>query len=199
MSDEFVRPDHDAPLDVDRLVARIPEKALVKGMFFQSALVQAKAKDKAGRAPGRDKYVAFQDYTVREHVTVLVDCAKIVYPERPLRQGLRQLGRDAYRIFLDSMLGKVMFSVAARRFDAALSLTSKAYKVVGNLSSAEIENVQPTSAVVHLRGVWNLPDCYHVGVFEEALDDYHRHGEILVRENRPDDVELKLCWELPAP
>jgi hypothetical protein len=92
------------------------------------------------------------------------------------------------------MLGKVIFSVAARRFEAALALTSKAYKVVGNLSSATLEDEQPSSAVVHLRGVWNFPDCYHVGVFEEAAVDYGRQAEILVRVNSPEDVELKLTW-----
>jgi len=188
----FAPPDFWAPLDVEAIVEKIPASAKVKGMFFHAVQDQAR---KRGLAPiGRAKYIAFQDYEVREHAHFLVDSAKAIYPEQPVRQGLRQLGRDAYRVFLDSMLGKVIFSVAARRFEAALALTSKAYKVVGNLSSATLEDEQPSSAVVHLRGVWNFPDCYHVGVFEEAAVDYGRKAEILVRVNSPEDVELKLTW-----
>jgi uncharacterized protein (TIGR02265 family) len=190
MPAQFSRPDFGAPLDVDALVAAIPERATVKGMFFHSALGQARKKGVI--LPGREKYVAFQDYTVREHVQVLAECARLIYPGDSPRQALRRLGRDAYRIFVESMVGRVLFSVAARRFESALHLTSKAYKVVGNVSSATIEDEQPNSPVVHLRGVWNFPDSYHVGVFEEAVDDYGKKCEVLIRRNAADDVELKL-------
>jgi len=192
MAAEFQRPDFASHLDVEALVASIPERATVKGMFFHSALGQARKKGVI--LPGREKYVAFQDYTVREHVQVLAECARLIYPGDSARQALRRLGRDAYRIFLESMVGRVLFSVAARRFESALHLTSKAYKVVGNMSSATIEDEQANSAVVHLRGVWNFPDSYHVGVFEEAVEDYGLKGEVLMRRNTADDVELKLVW-----
>jgi uncharacterized protein (TIGR02265 family) len=192
MSDSFLTPDFSAPLDIAALLPRIPETAMVKGMFFHSTLVLARKH--GGQVAGGKRFQPFLDYTVREHVQVLAECAKIVYPGHSLRQGIRQLGRDAYSIFAGSLLGKVLLGVAARNFEAALRLTSKAYSLVGNLSSAAVKEQTPTSAIVHLRGVWNVPECYHVGVFEEALADYKRRGLITIRQHALDDVELKLVW-----
>ncbi len=192
MDDGFVRPDFNAPLDLNKLLAQIPETAKVKGMFFHSAINQAR--ELGCKAPGREKYTAFQDYTVREHVQVLVDCAKLIHPRLPVREGVRRLGREGYRAFASSMFGKVFFSLAARSFEAAIRLTGKAYGTVGSTSSAEVIEESPKSVIIHLRGVWNLPECYHIGVFEGALTDYRKEGEVLLRQHAIDDAELRMVW-----
>ncbi|MBN1960148.1 MAG: DUF2378 family protein [Deltaproteobacteria bacterium] len=192
MNDDFVKPDFISPLNLNTLLPQIPETAMVKGMFIHATV--AKVQKQGGTPEGIKKYQPFLDYTVREHVKVMFECAKTAYPNLTIRQAIYQLGRDAYNVFTTSLLGKVLFGIAARNFEAALRLTSRAYSLVGNLSSAVVKEQTPTSAIIHLRGVWNLPECYHVGVFEQALTDYRRQGEVTIKQHSLDEVEYKLIW-----
>ena len=85
---EFVAPDWNAPLDVEAAVALCPETAIIKG-FLSQALVDAAAQDGTARGP----YVAFSDYSLREHMRLLVESARSRFPDAPLRIGLRRFGR----------------------------------------------------------------------------------------------------------
>lgn len=189
----FVTPDYDRPLDAAALIAQVPADALVKGMFFHGPLELAR---KAGGDPGvTTRYLAFKDYTVREHMDVLVRCAQAAFPGLGQRGGLRKLGHDAYLTFAGSLAGKAIFAVAARDWDRAITLVTRSYGVVGNKSSATVLEQDARHCVLRLSGVWNFPDCYHVGVFEGAMQQYQKAGEIKLALRSASEVDYLISWQ----
>lgn len=192
--EDFVEPVWTEPLDVDTLIAATPEEAMAKGMFFMGPIEMVyKA---TGEKPGRDRYIPFKDYPVREHMKVLVECAQGCYPNRPLRQALRELGGEAFPAFAESMLGKVIYSVAGRSWDAAFRLAGKSYDVAGNLSSFETLEFTDKWATAHLRGMWNFIDCYHVGVLEGAMRAFGKTGgKVAIHSLGPDEAKFLISWD----
>lgn len=187
----FHRPDWSAPLDVAERLRGVPREATVKGMFFDGPINESFRR--SGVRPGSPSYLAFKDYPLTEHIQVLVACAMAGYPDLPIREGLRKLGRDAFRTFLDSLAGRVLFSVAGRSFDAGLGLVARSYGIAGPVGTATVIERTADAAVVHMKDIYNLPDCYHVGVFEAAMDHFGRDGEVLIRIRSPSDVDVKMA------
>lgn len=187
---EFVRPDWSLPLDLEDRLAKVPEAATVKGMFF-SGPIDLAAK-KTAKHVGRDRYVAFKDYPLTEHLEVLAQCAKLAYPREPARSALRRLGHDAYRTFVESLAGRALFAVAARSWEDGLTLVSRAYGITGPVGTGRVVEASASGAVIALRGIWNFPDSYHLGVFEGAISQYGKAGEIWVRVHGLADVDLQI-------
>lgn len=187
---EFQPPDWSAPLDVDERVRLVPPTAMVKGMFLERPI--AEAQRRCGRRPVPGEYVPFRDYPITEHIRVLAACAAAAWPDVPLREGIRRLGRDAFRTFLESLAGRVVFAAAGRNFDAGLGLTTRAYGLTGPVGTARVVERTPGAAVVELRGIHSLADCYHVGVFEAGMEHFHEPGEVLIRVHSACDVDFKL-------
>jgi len=172
-------------------IRAVPSNATVKGMFFDGPITEAFRR--SGDRPGRPSYVAFKDYPLADHIQVLVACAMAGYPNVPVREGLRRLGHDAFRTFLESLAGRVLFSVAGRNFDAALGLVARSYGIAGPVGTATVIQRTHDAAVIHLENIYNLPDCYHVGVFEAALEYFREDGEVLTRVRSTSDVEIKMA------
>jgi uncharacterized protein (TIGR02265 family) len=189
----FLPPVWTAPLDTDARIAQVPPKAIVKGMFFSSAVDLAKRLDPDGaRALGEKKYFAFKDYPLVEHVRVLAACGRLAYPGESPRQGVRLLGRVAFEVFADSMVGRAVFGIAGRSWDDAMRLVTRAYSTTGPVGTAELVESTPARAVITFRQIWNFPDSYHVGVIEAAMEHYGKRGEIWVCARSTCDVDLEL-------
>jgi uncharacterized protein (TIGR02265 family) len=191
MGRDFQQPDWTSPLDIAERIRAVPRQATVKGMFFDGPI--AEAFRRSGDRPGQVSYVAFKDYPLTEHIQVLVACAMAGYPDVPVREGLRRLGRDAFRTFLGSLAGKVLFTVAGRDFDAALGLVARSYAIAGPVGTATVVERTRDAAVIHLEEIYNLPDSYHVGVFEAAMEYFQKDGEVLTRVRSGSDVEIKMA------
>ena len=187
---DFHAPDWDAPLDVGERIRAVPPEATVKGMFIEAPV--AVVQQRSGQRIGREEYIPFKDYPVAEHNQVLAACAMAGYPDVPIREGLRRLGRDALRTFLDSLAGRVVFAAAGRNFDAALGLVARSYGITGPVGSATVVERSPDDAIIQLRRCFNFPDCYHVGVFEAAMEHFREPGEVLVRVLSICDVDIKM-------
>jgi hypothetical protein len=95
----------------------------------------------------------------------------------------------------ESVVGKVLFSVAGRNFGTALELTEKAYKVSLDPGLARLVELKEKTAKLEMRDIWNFADCYQAGVMEGAMVAYRVKGEVRVeRLGRPCDVDLYLSW-----
>jgi uncharacterized protein (TIGR02265 family) len=111
-----------------------------------------------------------------------------------MREALRRLGRDAYDTFVASMVGKVVMGVAGRDWHSAVKLVGRAYSVVGNTSSASSEALGERESRIKVSGVWNFPDCYHVGVLEAAMQDYEIPGAVQICAHTPESFTYRLSW-----
>jgi uncharacterized protein (TIGR02265 family) len=189
----FSPPDWSAPLDTVERLRRVPEKAIVKGMFFLSAIEIVKRKNRKGAEELCDKrYFGFKDYPLVEHIRLLETCARLAFPGESPRQGVRLLGRDAFEAFAHSMVGRAVFGIAGRSWDDAMRLVTRAYSTTGPVGTAELSESTPTRVVISFRQIWNFPDSYHVGVIEAAMQHYEKRGEIFVRQLSFSDVDMEL-------
>jgi uncharacterized protein (TIGR02265 family) len=98
-------------------LATIPPETTVKGMFFRrhvellgpdyeplSATFDAPVKD--------GKYVAFRDYPQRDYARIIAATSRKRFPALPGREALRHLAREDFKVFADSMIGRVVMTVA---------------------------------------------------------------------------------------
>jgi len=191
-SEGFGRPDWDAPIDVDGRLEGAPSDGWVRGMFFQGLVDFVRAK--TGQPVGRERYLAFKAYPLREYIELLASLAGAAFPDVPLREGLRRLGHRAYPNLMASTIGRVLFSVAANDFGEALRLVGQVYRVVANPGRVLVAQVEPGFALLELRSMWTFADAYQVGVFEGGMKAYRREGEVQVRVRSLSEVDLSLRW-----
>ena len=105
------------PISLEAGLATIPVETTVKGMFFRrhveglgsdyetvSATLDVPVKD--------GKYVAFRDYPQRDYARMIAATARKRFPLLPGREALRQLAREDFKVFAESMIGKVIMTVA---------------------------------------------------------------------------------------
>jgi uncharacterized protein (TIGR02265 family) len=187
----FHAPDFSAPLDAEKRIAMAPDDGWVRGMFFHDPI--ALAREKAGRAPGLERYVGFKAYPLRDYLRVLVGCAELAHPQVPLREGLRRLGHLAYPAFVASTVGRVLFSVAGD-WITALRLASQAYRVAVDPGRVSIRDEAPGVAIVELRRMWSFAEAYQVGVFEGAMQAFGKTGDVRIRVISTSEVDLRLAW-----
>ncbi|MGZ3417118.1 MAG: DUF2378 family protein [Polyangiales bacterium] len=187
---DFVDPDWSAPLDVDAYLARTPATETIKGMFVAPVIKAAAAKGHK-LTLARDRYLPFQDYPLREHMANLAEAARLIYPQRSIREGLRRLGRGALGVMLDSTVGRVVWAAATdpvRAIDAIV----KTYSIVHAGCVVTVVDRTPGAVIVHCERVFTFLDCHHVGVFESALEGIKVEGQVKVKLQTPISGEL-LC------
>jgi uncharacterized protein (TIGR02265 family) len=192
-SEGFEKPDFLAPLDLEAFILACPADAQIKGLFFNSLIGLAK-RHSPGDAPLLASKIAFKNYPAAEWAQVAHDCARATFPDQPIREGLRRVGRAAYPAFRTSMVGRAILSLAVGDLKAALRLVPRAYGVVGTKAEGRHVDVSPTCSIIELRQCWDLADCHEVGVFEGVMNAYGAKGEVSVRRLSLGDVDLKISW-----
>lgn len=188
----FYPPDLLAPLDTQERLVHVPNGRTVKGMVLDSVaevVVESCGRGEASFGP----YSAFADYPLRELIELLPQAAAVAFPHMPPRKAVCLMGRRAFFTIRRSMAGKALFAIAGRRFDGALPLVTRAYAMVSG-TSVKLTLRSSQEAVIELRDIWTYPDCYHVGLFEAALDEYETCGSVLIRRLSLCDVDIGVRW-----
>jgi len=180
--------------ELQRCVEDTPKDATVKGMFIDSFL---KTLDGARIPRPTDKrFVSFRDYPLTSFMDLMLSSTAAMYPSHAPREGLRLMGQLGYPTFASSTVGRVIFSLAGRSWEAALPLASRAYEVSLTPGRATLTNITPNTATLELREVWNFADTYQVGVFEGAMQTFNIEGQVkAVKRGKRCDVDLFLEWE----
>lgn len=171
-----------------------PQHAKVKGMYINTFL---RCLDQHGIPhPEARRYLTFKDYPLREYMRMLLEACPKLYPECSVREALTRQGRLLYPTLIGSTVGKVIFAIAGRSWDAALPLASRGYEVSLTPGSATLIEQTPTSAVLALRDVYNFADSLQVGVMEGAMETFRIEGTVTPRPKaRACDVDLVMEWE----
>jgi uncharacterized protein (TIGR02265 family) len=191
-SSDFVEPDWSAPLDVESSLARIPKGATIKGNFVSAIVKAASAKGHA-LSVARDRYLPFHDYPLREQAELLVEAAPVFFPDRPLRHGLRLLGRSAMPIFREMTVGKVLLAQASDPM-SHLEVCAKGYGIVYPNCSVSIIDPTPKATVIRIERIYNFLDSHHVGVFEGCLTTIGVRPTISVRMKSPIEADFLCRW-----
>lgn len=180
--------------ELRKCIAATPSHATVKGMYIDSFLQSIVRKGIA--RPTDRRFVSFKDYPLREFQELLLHTTAALYPSHAPREGLRLIGRMAYPTLAESTVGRILFAIAGRDWQAALPLSRRAYEISLKPGRAELRDVTETSATMCLRDVWNFADSYQVGVYEGAMECYLVNGTVEARRgSRICDVDLLMRWQ----
>jgi uncharacterized protein (TIGR02265 family) len=189
---DFVAPDWSAPLDVAAYVDATPRTARIKGMFPSAVADGARSRGLA-LPSARERYLPFADVPQSEFAMLLVEAAKGFFPDAPLRGALRELGRSAYPVFVQSTVGRVVLSTAAD-MPSALSAAAKAYTVALPTCRVDVTEISKQRAVLSLKHIYYFLDSHHVGVFEGLARSCGVRLQTRVRMKTAFEGDFELTW-----
>ncbi len=186
----FQPPTWTESLDVEQRISETPTDATLRGLFFQAIVDRLTALGKAAPA----QYSGFARYPVREYLELAASAAREIYPLEPLREGLRQLGREVYPAFKDTMAGAAIFAFAGNDFGKVAMLAQKAYEITLTPSRVALREHGKRHIVVELRAVYTFADCLQIGIWEGAMTACRVQGTIAMKVHSPCDVDLEIEW-----
>lgn len=190
---DFSTPDWDEPLDIEAIVEKCPEEAMMRGMYTLPVCKLA-GKMTGGRHFGRDRYIAFKFYPMREHIRVIHECAGAAYPELPIRGALRKLSALAIPTLQKSLVGRTLLTLSGGTTEAALKIIEKAYLQSRNVGNVKMRQYEEGRAMFELRDIWDFPDSVQVGIFESAIQEAVGESRVSTRRHSISDVDILLEW-----
>lgn len=98
----------------------------------------------------------------------MVEATQVLFPNQPLRQGLRRLGRAAHKVFVESTVGKVVWA-SVTDAHSALAGILKGYAISVPGSDARIVERGDRFARAKMDCIYYFLDCHHVGCIEGAV------------------------------
>ncbi|MEM6995859.1 MAG: DUF2378 family protein [Myxococcota bacterium] len=188
MADEgFSTLPWDEPLDAAERIAAAPPTALVKGMFCTQIIDMAKER---GVELQRPRYSAFRDYAFGEWLTLMEEAAARAFPKLSPRAAVAELARPTFPRFRDSLLGRVIFTVAD--FEGSLRLAAAAYRRV-SIARCTVTTLRPGYAELELRNVWEFP-AWQVGIYRGGFEAFGLEGTVRTRSHSLSALDLQLQW-----
>jgi uncharacterized protein (TIGR02265 family) len=192
----YLAPDWNAPLDLAARARAVPDRAQVRGMFFQQLHREIGRVDPAHPACGQ-VFLPLRHYPLRAYLELLEVVVTVAYGGVSTREAVRSVGRNTFDFYAASLVGKAILAVAGDRFPRLLEVGQHAYPAALEPSRFEVADVRPGLAHVHLRDNWDLPDVLHVGVVEGGLRSCGVTGEVRLRVHSLCDVDMEVQWAPP--
>lgn len=191
LPDGFAFPDWSAPFDLQEHLRSVPADATVKGMFLSST-VEA-VRDSGGGLLTSEKFTAFRDYPLSRTLELLVEGAPLVYPDLPLRDGMRRLARPAFPVFAGSLVGRAVFAAVGRDPRSVLGLASRAWRHATNTGKLESEPQDENTTLVRVCE-FHLTEAVAVGIAEGVLEACGRRGRVARRMQSPTEGDFLIRW-----
>jgi uncharacterized protein (TIGR02265 family) len=185
-------PDLDAPLDVEAHHRMVPEGATIKGMFIDDMLKQVQRRGLP--PPSERRFIGFKDYPLCDFIDVGVSCARALHPRHSERRSLFELGRNAFPLFRETMVGRAMFAMAGSDPAAIVRLTERAYRSTTNFGKVRLLEVEDGASLTHYKDMPNFVDSYHVGIAQGVLDAVGVQGGARIRTISASEIYLLLEW-----
>lgn len=191
MHGSFQRATFFAPIDVEARIERAPPAATVRGMFLHRVREVIVGADPNAEAP---RFVDFQSYPVRDLMRLSVRAARLAHRGAPIGEGLRRVGRECSRRFLESLSGKVIFGALGRDISALVRASPAAYRATQSHGRVEVLESGERHAVLAYRGLYQFLECFEVGVIEAQLEVAGLDGEVLVDLDDEANGRLLVRW-----
>ncbi len=189
---DFAEPDWNAPLDLEERLAHVPADAMNKGIVLMGPVHEVK--EKTGKQIGRGEYGLFTDYPVKEMIEIILEAARLLHPDVPIREGIRRVGRGLFPRLRSSAAGRMLFALAGNNIFSAVRLVGRAH-ALGSCTRASASVVDEHTILVEVRNAWIFPESYQVGIYEGALPTYNKTGRVLVRTRSLSEIDLKLVLD----
>ena len=189
---DWYEPPWSSALDADRLLRLVPADATMTGQFL--AAVAGVAEGRGIRLlSARPRYTPFFAYPLREHCELLLETSRKVFPELPLRESLRKLGRGAPQVLLQSVVGRVVFGSVDGPLEVLRAMATS-YMLHMRPGTVEVFSIDAKTAVVQASGIHNFLDSHNVGVFEGALRHAGVQGGVRIHAYDRVTADLRCTW-----
>jgi uncharacterized protein (TIGR02265 family) len=173
-------------IDAEAIAQGIPKTFLVKGMFFARLLAQlgpgySTIEPRLQAAPRFGRYLPFSDYPQSDYVRVSTTAAQKVFPNVPLREAMRLLGREDFSVFAASTLGKVILAVVGDSRSAFLRTPFIYMKMAPGdwvVTSEELDERTIRIEFAPVHGIWE----YLLGQLEGVAMNYGGDPTTTIRE-----------------
>lgn len=173
-------------VDVEAQARDIPPSFVVKGMFF------TRLRDKLGdrwaafeksleHPPRLGIFMPFNDYPQADYLRLCGAAAAAAYPNLPLREGLRRLARDDFRVFASSTFGKVVLASVGDVHRALLTVPTVYAKMASGDWQIRGEELGDKAVCVEFSphyGSWE----YKLGQFEGLVMHYRATSRTTISE-----------------
>ncbi|MEM9191362.1 MAG: DUF2378 family protein [Myxococcota bacterium] len=189
----FCRPTFTGPLDLEERLGRAPSDGQVKGMFFRG--IAEESSRLAGERVGRERYVLFRGYPLREWLEFMPAAARAAYPHVDPREGMRRFGHGAFGVFLKSTAGRVLFSMAGQNPGIAVGLTGRAFEMIGSHGRVEMLENEQGRAILAFEEMYDWVEAWHVGIIEGALRAFGASGEVRAKMHDIANGQLEVHYE----
>jgi uncharacterized protein (TIGR02265 family) len=160
------------PFSLEAGLATIPPETTVKGMFFRRLADMLgpdyEAVSDTLSAPVKDgKYVAFRDYPQRDYARILVATARKRFPSLPSREAVRHVAREDFKIFAESMVGRVIMTVVGDARNALIRVPD-AYRAIVPAAKVRAADVDPLTVRVSFEPLMGFLE-YTLGQLEGVV------------------------------
>lgn len=187
---EFARADDHGVIDVE--AHRRLAQGTIRGLFFQHVYAECEAKNV--EIPPK-RYVAFREYPMVDFIDLVVVAAPRLYPGRPLRGALRDLGASVYPMFIETTLGRVMRAFTGASYTHVIEAAPRAYAAATSDAIVEVKNLTAGSAEIAMRNVPVFPESYLIGVWEGAMPSCGCTGVVEVALASINEAHFKIEWQ----
>lgn len=175
----FAAPRTRFEVDIEDIVARVPDTVTSKGMFFNRCLALARDHDEVALLRAAklevERFVPFADYPWVDLMRLSVAVADAICNGRTVA-GLREVGRSMYDEFADSLAGQMTFGLLRHNADRVLGLGAKAWMMSGVPGRITNESIADRHYRYHFSDYpSDVTETLAIGVLEGAL---HSCGEV---------------------
>jgi len=190
----------DTPLvgdvDLEAVVADVPETFTTKGMFF-ARYVAALGAEWEQIVPSLDaperhgRYHAFESYPLRDYVRVFDRVARARFPGST-REAYRLLARGEVDVFADSTLGKVTFSLL-KEPGAALLRYPEVFRIIVPGPELRAERLAERRVVVTATRYFGAPE-QGLGIVEGLVQTFDERPHVDVTIDDARGVVFDVAW-----
>jgi uncharacterized protein (TIGR02265 family) len=171
-------------------IAATPASAAIRGLF-PAEIVKLVPEVSAPRA----LYVPFSNYPMHEYLDLILQAARLAYPNMTAGNAVLRLGTHVYTTFASSLAGMAIFSVAGVDFRRAIEVSPKAYEVTLKPGRINVIHAGPRAGRIELRNVWAFPDIFHAGIWLGGMAACKVAGSIGITRHSLSDVDFDMQWE----
>lgn len=194
----FVAGDDDPGIDLEAHLRALAPNASCKGLYYDAVLKQVRAAHR-GWSPASvgvedRRYVAFLEYPYADYLRLVHAAAPLVLPDRPRGEGIRLLGRNAYKALLGSAAGRVIFGSLVSHFDMIIDQAAAGWRVSMNFGAVRSVRVGPMHYELHMRDLPAFISTHQVGVVEGAMDLCGVRGSVEARTRDLANAVLSVRW-----
>lgn len=186
-------------IDAESRLAQVPSDYTLKGMFFGS-VVESLGQEawqylklELSAPPRGGRYVPFVDYPQVDYCRIALAAAARLYPEQPMPEAARRLGRHDFSVFTQSRVGKVLLHLAGDLSAVLQSLPSTYSKVSrgGRITSSPLSDGGVRLEYVDYHG-W--VDCYTLGTIEGIVQHFGHRPSIRVSLASETEATYDVHW-----